>query len=90
MGWVFNEISQYSEIWLEIYLNSQMMTRKMSRIYIFLEYPTDISYISHIYSISWNVPQIYYSKGYSMSWDVSQIYYLKGYPSQGLAKEISH
>ena len=25
------------------------MTRKMSRIYIFLEYPTDILYISHIY-----------------------------------------
>ena len=52
MGWVFNGISQYSEIWLEIYLNSQMMTRKMSRIYIFLEYPTDIPHISHIYPIS--------------------------------------
>ena len=26
-----------------------MMTRKMSRIYIFLEYPIDISHISHIY-----------------------------------------
>ena len=25
------------------------MTRKMSRIYIFLEYPTDIPHISHIY-----------------------------------------
>ena len=73
MGWVFNEISQYPKIWLEIYLNSQMITRKMSKIYIFLEYPTDILYIFHIYPTSW---------------DVSQIYYLKGYPSQGLTKGI--
>ena len=51
MGWVFNGISQYSEIWLKIYLNSQIITRKMSRIYIFLEYPTDISQISYIYFI---------------------------------------
>ena len=28
-----------------------MITRKISRIYIFLEYFTDISYISHIYLI---------------------------------------
>ena len=66
-----------------------MMTRKMSRIYIFLEYPIDISYISHIYPTSWNVSQIYYLKGYPISWDVPQIYHLKGYPSQGLAKGIS-
>ena len=61
----------------------------MSRIYIFLEYPTDIPHISHIYPTSWDVPQIYYLKGYPMSWDVPQIYYPKGYSSQGLAKGIS-
>ena len=66
------------------------MTRKMSRIYIFLEYLIDIPHISHIYPISWDVPQIFYLKGYLISWDVSEISYLKEYLGQGLAKGISH
>ena len=65
-----------------------MMTRKISRINIFLEYLIDISYISHIYSTSWDVSQIYYLKEYLISWDVSEISYLKRYLGQGLTKEI--
>ena len=67
-----------------------MITRKMSRIYIFLEYPTDIPHISHIYPTSWDVLEIFYLKKYLISWDVSEIFYLKKYLGQGLTKEISH
>ena len=55
MGWVFDGISSTLKYDWKYNLNSQMMARKMSRIYIFLEYPTDIPYISHIYPTSWDV-----------------------------------
>ena len=82
MGWVFNGISQYPEIWLEIYLNSQMMTRKMSRIYIFLEYPTDIPHLKtfHRYIISRDISCRGTSHRYIISRDIPVKAWQKEYP----------
>ena len=44
------------------------MTRKISRIYIFLEYPTDIPHISHIYPIY--IPHLGTSHRYTISRDI--------------------